>query len=312
MNGKVVIIILNYINYGDTIDCLRSLTEITYPNRETIVVDSDSQNESLEHIHKSLSDWQVPHVVITESAIGNSNTIAVKTILLQSSSNRGYAAGNNLGIRVALARGADYVLILNNDTLVDKGFLEPLIQYVEAHEKVGAVGPMVVDLEGNVERSCARRRITPLFYFFVAGMGRRLFHNNYWMRKHTYKGEYFFDHPKEVDVLSGCCFMLKTSVLNSIGLLDEHTFLYYEEFILHEKLRMAGLNSAVVPSSKIIHKYGQSTAKAPSEHLQNALKASMKYYLIHCRGYRKSTAAVLMISASSPKEALRRLWLANC
>ena len=172
MNRKVGIVVLNYKNYEDTIACLRSLAEITYPNTETIVVDNDSQNDSLEHIHQDLLHRQVAHIAIAESAIDTSSQIPEKTILLQSVSNRGYAAGNNLGIRVALARGADYILILNNDTLVEKDFLEPLVQYAETHERVGAVAPKIVDTKGRIAPTSARRRPTLGHYFFFLGIGQ--------------------------------------------------------------------------------------------------------------------------------------------
>jgi len=311
LTRKVGIVVLNYKNYEDTIECLRSLGRITYPNTEIIVVDNDSQDDSLEHIHQDLSSRQVAHALIAESAIGTGDRISEKTILLQSAGNRGYAAGNNLGIRVALARGADYILILNSDTLVEESFLEPLIQYAESHGQVGAIGPKVLNTKGCIDRSCARRRPTPLGYFFFSGIGRRLFSNNRWIRRHTYKGEYCFDQPREVDVVSGCCMLLKSSVFHKLGLLDENTFLFFEEFIMHERLRSAGLTSAVVPGSVIVHKRGRSTAKAPSEFARNAVVASFRYYLTHYRHYGRFTVAAIMLSTFSPKAFLQKRWNAR-
>ncbi len=305
MNRKIGIVVLNYKNYTDTIECLHSLAKISYPNTEIIVVDNNSQNDSLEHIHQDLSDRQVGHVLIAESAIETSGQIPEKTILLQSSSNRGYAAGNNLGIRVALARGADYVLILNHDTLVDRGFLEPLVQYAESHEKVAAVGPKILGTEGRIAQISARRRPTLGHYFFLWGIGRILFPNNRWICSHYYRGEYSFDYPKEVDILSGCCMLLKSGVFQRIGLLDENTFLYLEEFILHERLRTAGMTSAVVPASWIVHKESQSTGKEPYSFVRNIERASQRYYLTHYRHHSRFTVAALMIASCNPKDFLR-------
>lgn len=305
-NSKVAIVVLNYKNYNDAIECLHSLANITYPNTETIVVDNNSQNDSLAHIGRDLSARQVPHVVIEEKAIDASGHFPEKTILVQAIGNRGYAAGNNLGIRVALARGAEYVLLLNNDTLVDRGFLEPLVRYAGFHEGVAAVGPKVVDPQGNIDTACARRRLTPGECFFRVGVGRRLFPNNRWTRRPVYKGEYCFDRPRQVDVLSGCCILLKSKVLKAIGLLDEKTFLYLEEFVLHEKLREAGLASAIVPDSTIVHKYGQSTADAPSAFIAKARRDSLRYYLIHYRQYPRVIAEALIIATRSPAEFFRK------
>ena len=305
MGKKVGIVILNYRNYGDTMECMASLARITYSDTECIIVDNDSHNDSLGHIHIFLCDRNVAHARIEEGGIDTSAILAQNTILVQASANRGYAAGNNIGIRVALARGADYVLILNNDTLVEKGFLEPLVEYAAANEDVGAVGPKVVDSEGEIDRSCARRRPTPFFYFFGVGVGRRLLPNNRWMCRHVYKGEYAFDRPKEVDVLSGCCMLIKRSALERIGLLDENTFLYLEEFILHERLRNVSLKSAVVPSSAIVHKRGRSTSVLASDFTRKVTHASLRYYLANYRCRSRLIAALLMASTWSPAEFAR-------
>jgi GT2 family glycosyltransferase len=307
INRKVGIVVLNYKNYEDTIDCLRALGKITYPNTETIVVDNNSQNDSLEYIHQYLLGRRVDHVIIEESSIAASAHISEKTILVQSHSNHGYAAGNNLGIRVALARDVDYVLILNNDTLVEAGFLEPLVEYADTHENVGAVGPKVLNTQGHLDPTCVRRRPTLLTYLFNMSPGGKLFPNNRWIRRHYYQGEYCFDQPREIDVLSGCCILLKSNVFQRVGLLDENTFLFLEEFILHERLRYAGLSSAVIPASVIVHKQQRSTAKEPPEFVRNAGLASRRYYLTHYRKFSRLAVGAIMLSTCSPKAFLRRL-----
>ena len=306
MKKKVSIVVLNYRNWEDTVECLRSLFDISYPNTEIIVVDNDSQNDSLEHIGRYLSEGKVEYVDIADSEIDGSSRFPQNLVLLQSSSNRGYAAGNNLGIRAALARAADYVLILNNDTVVEKGFLEPLVGYAEGNKHVGTVGPMVMDSEGQVDPSCARRRPTAGDYFFRVGIGRRLFPNNRWVRRHYYRGEYSFGRPKEVDILSGCCILIKRSTLKRVGLLDENTFLFLEEFILHEKLRAAKLGSVVVPDSRIVHKGGQSTTRTASAFVRDAVRSSQRYYLRCYRRYSRLSVAFLMIVSLRPKDLLPR------
>jgi GT2 family glycosyltransferase len=94
---KVFVIILNWNGYKDTLECLRSVDKIDYPKFETVVVDNASTDGSVEAIRK-----RFPHVT-----------------LLENGQNLGYAAGNNVGIRHALANGAGYILLLNNDTVVD-------------------------------------------------------------------------------------------------------------------------------------------------------------------------------------------------
>ncbi len=301
-NRKVGIVVLNYKNYEDTIECLRSLAKISYLNTEIIVVDNNSLNDSLKYIQKDLILRQVSHKVIGESVIDSSNQFFEKVFLLKSNSNRGYAAGNNLGIRVALKRGVDYIMILNNDVVVDEKFLEPLVQYAESNTVVGLVGPKILDLNGDIDSTCVRRRFTLKDMFFQEGIGKRLFPNNKYSLRHTYKSEYNFDHPKEVDVLSGCCMMFKSCVFKKIGLLDENTFLFAEEFILHEKLRIAGLSSVVVPNSVIVHKHGGSMAKVSSYDSINALRRSFIYYLRFYRNYSSLEVALIMVLFWTPRK----------
>jgi GT2 family glycosyltransferase len=304
-NGKVGIVVLNYKNYEDTLECLKSLAELSYSDIEIIVVDNASGNNSLEHIGGFLREEGICHARIPETAIDVCAGLEERTILVQSTANRGYAAGNNIGIRVALARDAEFVLILNNDTLVERGSIEPLVEYAVAHEDVGAVGPKVVNCEGEIDRTCARRRPSALFYFFGVGVGRRLVPNNRWVRRHTYADEYAFNKARVVDVLSGCCVLIKRSVLQDVGLLDERTFLYLEEFILHERLRKVSLQSAVVPTSVIVHKRGRSTAALTPDFTRKVTRESLRHYLATYRCRSRFTAALLMALTWSPSEFLR-------
>ena len=189
---KTGIVILNYRNWQDTIECLDSARDLADQGADLIVVDNDSRNDSLDRIHDWLSGQGLAAALLTDKQIEQSNALVERIFLVQAAANRGYAAGNNVGIRVALARGADYVLILNNDTLVEPGFLEPLIEYAEAHPEVGAVGPRILGRDGHLQAACARRRPTPGDYFFRLGFGKSLFPENRWIRRHYYRGEYAF------------------------------------------------------------------------------------------------------------------------
>jgi GT2 family glycosyltransferase len=303
---KTGVVILNYRNWQDTIECLDSARDLARRGADLIVVDNDSRNDSLAHIYRWLCGQGLAAALLTEGQLEQSAALGERILLVQAAANRGYAAGNNVGIRVALARGAAYVLILNNDTLAEPGFLEPLIQYAEAHPLVGAVGPQIVGRDGHLQAACARRRPTPGDYFFRLGFGKSLFPENRWIRRHYYRGEYDFKQPREVDILSGSCMLLKGRVLENIGLLDENTFLYLEEFILHEKLRAAGLTSAVVPNSRIIHKGGCSCATAPSGAIRAAERQSLRYYLSRYRGFGPLTVALLLLACCQPLDVLSR------
>ena len=302
----VGIVVLNYRNWADTLACLQSLAAATYLRTFVAVVDNDSQNDSLGHIGAGLARRQAACDVVAERDLKTAGRLRERILLVQAAGNRGYAAGNNLGIRAALARGCEYVLILNNDTEVAPGFLEPLVAHAAAHPRLGAVGPKIVDPAGRVERSCARRRPDLLYYFFGDGFLRRLFPRNRWRRRHFYEGEYAYDRPREVDVLSGSCLLVKAAVFREIGLLDENTFLYLEEFILHEKMRAAGWGSAIVPASVVVHKGGQSAKKAVPERIRQAKQESRRYYLSRYRHCGKFLVWLIDGMRGRPPAWLRR------
>lgn len=297
---KVGIIVLNYRNYEDTIRCLESLFLVNYPDCDIIVVDNDSRNDSLGHIRGHLEKSSRSSATIGADSIEESAGLDCRTLLLQSTRNGGYAAGNNLGIRASLARGAEHVVLLNNDTEVDPQFLGKLVEHVEANTSVGAAGPKVLNRDGRISRACARRRPNPWAYTFYYGLGRLAWPRNPWVRRYQYEGEYDFGEPKEVDLLSGCCMLIRAKVFQEIGFLDENTFLLQEEAILHERLRNAGWKTAIVPESVVVHKHGGSISKTPSAVIMRVQRESIRYYLMHYRKFGLLAAWIVSWSAQVP------------
>ena len=117
----VCIVVLNWNRRDDTLDCLASLEGLDYPSRWTLVVDNGSTDGSAEAIERAYPAVDV----------------------IRAGENLGYAEGNNLGLREALKRGADYVLVLNNDTLVARQMLTHLVAAAEVDQQVGAAGPTI-------------------------------------------------------------------------------------------------------------------------------------------------------------------------
>jgi len=129
MLPKVTIIILNWNGMEDTIECLESLKNITYPNYETLVVDNGSTDGSVECIRERYPDIEI----------------------LENKDNLGFAEGNNVALRLLGDRGTKYCLLLNNDTVVDPYFLSELVDIIENDKKIGIVGPTVYYYD-DVER----------------------------------------------------------------------------------------------------------------------------------------------------------------
>jgi GT2 family glycosyltransferase len=292
---RVGIVVLNYCQWRETLECLASLLENHYPHFSVFVVDNHSQNGSLDRI----ADWvrsQGHAPVMLNPKPGAGPTDQGMFFLIPSDQNRGYAAGNNIGIRAALAHECSYILILNSDTLVDKDCLTALVGYMENNPACGIAGPKVLRPDNSLDRNCCRRRLRLPDYFFCLGLGVRLFPRNRWLQSHYYTGEYDFQTPRMVDLVSGSCMLVRRDVFDAIGLLDERTFLYLEEFILYERLRITSYTTAIVPIARIIHKCGRSSPALASRRLNRSFRSSLWYYLRNYRGYNLPLAALLVAS----------------
>ncbi len=300
---KVGVVVLNYRNHEDTAACLDSLHAVTYPELDVVVVDNDSRNASLDRIAAALDQQGRVFARMEEDGIAGCVRRAEPVLLLQAVENRGYAAGNNLGIRCALLRGADLILILNNDTVVDPGFLEPLVAYLESHPDVAAAGPRIVGTDGRLEPSCVRRRPSLGYYLLGVGVVGMLWRNNPWNKRRLYLGEYDFAEPRRVDVLSGSCMLLRRAVFEQTGLLDENTFLYFEELILHEKLRRLGWRQAIVPEGVVVHKGGMATSELDPSRLRESGRESLRYYLMQYRNCSRILTRIILLSLRVP------IWL---
>jgi len=271
---KVAIIILNWKGWEDTLECLEFLYQITYPNYDVILIDNGSKDESIQKIkeycagkikveskffeyHPATKPIKIIEYTREEAEAGGGGKekkIANlpsnrKLILIKNERNYGFAEGNNIGMRYALkALNPGYVLLLNNDTVVDKEFLGELVKVGESDEKIGIVGPKVYYYNFN------RRRDVINF------AGGKL---NMWKGQPYHiganeidKGQH--DEIKEVDYIEGSCLLVKVKVLNKIGLLDPSYFAYWEENDFCMRGYKAGYKSAYVPKSKIWHKVSSS------------------------------------------------------
>jgi len=242
-NPKVAIIILNWNGWKDTIECLESIKKIDYDNYHVVVVDNHSSDNSLEEISKYIE---------------NNNKISVLSLDL----NYGFAKGNNIGAQYAIKNfDPSYILILNNDTTVDKTFLQPLIDILEQNNTFGLAGPKILDYYSKKHwQGTAPKRISLVEVLMFFTPLNRLFINTPIIERYLVHGE----NPIKVYGIPGCAMLFTTSSWNQIGGFDETTFLGWEEYIIAEKLLKAGLSTFVVPNSVIYHKVGRSAKMLPS------------------------------------------------
>ncbi|MFQ5688125.1 MAG: glycosyltransferase family 2 protein, partial [Candidatus Scalindua sp.] len=223
---KVTIVILNWNNWSDTVDCLESVYDINYPNFEIVVVDNGSTDNSVREI-KSRFD---------------------SLTLLEAHENLGFSKGVNYGIKFAMNNNAEYVFLLNNDTIVDKNVLTELVGRISKDQKVGLVGGKIYFLNEKDKIWSAGGGIKP-FSKRTYHFGENQFDNR----------EY--DSEREVDFLSGCCLLIRKEVIREIGLFDTDYFMYYEDadFCLRTKELFKVI---YYPQAKIWHKVGNASRKS--------------------------------------------------
>ena len=151
----VCIVIVNFNGAEDTLSCLASLDSIDYLNHFIVVVDNSSDDDSVSVLKEELS---LSHTIDNEHATFASRSLDNRIHLVESPVNGGFGSGNYIGINFGLENGADYVLLLNNDTIVEDSFLSPLVAHLESNPDVGIVS-------GKIQRRYMQTKspITPLF-----------------------------------------------------------------------------------------------------------------------------------------------------
>ncbi len=211
-------IILNTNRKEDTLACLSSLQKCNYSNLTIWVLDNFSTDGSVEAIYE-----QFP-----------------QTKIIQLTENKGYAGNNNAGISAALEAGVDWIIILNEDTILDPDAISSLVRFGMSNNQIGILGPIVYHFdEPNVIQSA----------------GGKI--NQEWQAVHIGQNEEDreqFSYPIPVDWISGCSIMVRRDVIEQVGGIDERYFYYWEETEWCIRARKAGWQIWMVPDAKIWHK----------------------------------------------------------
>ena len=225
----VTVIVLNWNGLADTQECLGSLKSVSYPAMKIVVVDNGSENDEAGRL---------------ESEFGG------ELELMRSDENLGFAGGANLGIRQALDDGAEYILLLNNDTIVDPEFLARMLDAVSQIPNFAAACPttyfygrrdVVYSTGGSVSlwRGSARQ----------IGRGKRMRSGPTEVAERAYA--------------DGVCMLMSREAIETVGLLDEDYFSYWEETDWCARARDAGLKCYWVPEAKVWHKAARSQEPDP-------------------------------------------------
>lgn len=236
MNTKTIyIVIVNWNRPDLTITCIQSvLKSIKTSNQvQIIVVDNNSTDNSVQLLKK----------------------LRIPFKLIQNKINLGWAGGNNMGIKYALQNKINYILLLNNDVVLEKNCIQNLIKKIHSDSKIGIVGPKTYFPQKRP--------------FVIADAGGiitkpRFFGNNRGI-KEVDKGQY--DKQINVDFISGSTMLIKKEVFNKIGFFDERFFLYYEDADFCFRARNNGFKVTYMPSAVVYHDVGSTTKLGSPLHI---------------------------------------------
>ena len=218
---QVAAVVLNWNQEQDSTECLASLRAVERVQLRVILVDNGSAPDSVDRLERKFPE----------------------ALVIRLSENRGFAAGNNVGIERALKEGATHILLLNNDTLVQPTFLIPLLKGLN-EPSVGVVGPKIY-YHPDVTR-----------IWFAGGMidwptGRQ------WHLGANETDDGRWAVPRDVDYVTACCLLAPARLFQEIGGLDERYFIYFEETDWNLRVRARGYRCRYVPDSRIYHKVSQ-------------------------------------------------------
>ncbi len=250
ISPKLGIIILNWNNWIDTIRCVDSLLKCSYSNTEIWVVDNGSEDESIARLNE----------------IDNIHLIPLHI-------NCGFAAGNNVGINVALEQGCDYILLLNNDTDFPMDFIQPLLEPFQVDSSAAVSCPKILyDNPANTIWYAGGKFRQPRIIGEMVGMGEL--------------DQKQYDLMEKTDFAVGTCMMIKSDIFSQIGSLDERFFFYHEDVDFCYRARRAGFTTWYQPKSVIIHKVSSSTENQPGKRLYLFQKARVTFLFKYVHGLR--------------------------
>lgn len=244
---KVSIIILNWNRKEDTLSCMESLKESKIKDfkLEIIVVDNGSTDGSQQAIAKFMKQVKA-----------SKNR---KWKLIKLKENLGFVEGNNAGMEYSLDVGTDYIILLNDDTIVEKNLILKLVEFANKRKDVGLISPKIYFAKGFEFHKDKYKKTDLGKVFWYAGGDvdwKNIYGSNHGVDE-VDKGQH--DEIKETDFATGCCILIKKEVLEKIGLLDKKYFAYYEDADFSQKAKKAGWKVVYYPFAHLWHKVAQSS-----------------------------------------------------
>lgn len=258
--GLTVTVIVNWNGWSDTAECLRSCRQLEGAEHVELVVDNGSIDRSVTELRKRFPGLQV----------------------IENGANLGFAAACNVGIREALRVGAEFVWLLNNDTIVERAALAELVGALRSSPRAAFAGSKI---------SYASR---PDVLWFAGGdlpiLGSEPFHRGL---DEPDTGRY--DEPISCGFITGCSLLVRTTAIASIGLMPEDYFLYWEDVDWNERAAAAGMERLYVPTSKVWHKVSASSQGIAGLRHPRMDRYSMRNFILFHRRHRPRGLAIALL-----------------
>lgn len=270
--SKISTILVQYNNSSDVVKCLESLKQSDYLNLDIVIVDNASKQIEVDHIQQYLK-------------INKSEFVSC---LLSLVSNMGYSGGNNVGIKYALDHNADYVLILNPDTILEKDALSEMIKTAESDPQIGIVGPIInekyrdmrcrdiyggriewlkSELEHINENSPDKLNGAPA-HSEISGInsgGTDMFFLQTTAKSPAQEKDVSAERRSYIlrknFFLTGACLLVRREIFERVGLFDERYFLYFEDVDLCMRVQNAGYQLAIAEKALLHHQVSATTSK---------------------------------------------------
>ncbi len=242
---KVSIIILNWNGKKDTLECLESLSKVKIKGfkLKIIVVDNGSTDDSLKVIRAKC------HPALD----------AGSTQLIENPINLGFSEGNNVGIAEALKQKSDYILLLNNDTDVDKNFIVEFVKVAKKHPEAAIFSPKIYFAKGYEFHKDRYKKEELGKVIWCAG-GSMDWDNVFGINvgvDEVDTGQY--DKVRRIAFATGACILIDAKALKKVGSFDKRYFTYFEDTDLSQRFLKNGYKIFYVPKSIIYHKVAQSS-----------------------------------------------------
>lgn len=230
---KVIISILDYNQEKDTLSCLHSLDQLVTDNFtiEIIIIDNYPK------VTFSLGNEKFRHPIT----------------IVKTKENKGFSGGHNIGIKKALGMEADYVIVLNNDTRVDKNLVKELVNASRADKKRGAIVPKIYFEKGHEYHKDRYKshELGKVIWYAGGAMDWNNINGSHRGVDEVDSGQY--DTPSQTDLITGCCVLFPRHVLEKTKGFDDRFFLYYEDADLNERIKKLGLSIWYQPTAMLWH-----------------------------------------------------------